>query len=94
VPAPVLVEVARSTARRAALDRILRRLPVVNADRAVATRTGGLLGAPGLDSRHAVDALVAATALGERPAVLLTGDPHDLTRLVGDASGARVQALP
>ena len=94
VPAPVLVEVARSAARRAAVDRVLRRLPVVDTDRAVATRAGGLLGALRLDSRHAVDALVAATALGGRPAVVLTGDPDDLSRLVGDAVGVRVEPLP
>ena len=62
--------------------------------RAVATRAGGLLGQHRLDSRHAVDAFVAATALRERPAVVLTGDPDDLVRLVGDDPAVRVQPLP
>lgn len=94
VPAPVIAEVARSTARRAAVDRILGRLPVVDTDRTVATRAGDLLGRHGLDSRHAVGAFVAATAIGARPAVVLTGDPDDLTRLVGDHPGVGVRALP
>lgn len=93
VPAPVIAEVARSAARRVAVDRILGTLPVVDTDRVVATRAGALLGDHGLDSRHAVDAFVAATAIGARPSVVLTGDPDDLTRLVGDHPGVRVQSL-
>lgn len=94
VPAPVIAEVARSAARRAAVDRVLARLPVVDTDRAVATRAGALLGQHGLDSRHAVDAFVAATALGARPSVVLTGDADDMVRLVGDLPGVTVRPLP
>lgn len=47
-----------------------------------------------LDSRHAVDAFVAATAMHERPAIVLTGDPADLSRLVGDDATVPVQPLP
>jgi hypothetical protein len=42
----------------------------------------------------AVDAIVAATALGASPAVILTGDPDDLSRLVGDDSSVHVRPLP
>lgn len=94
VPAPVITEVARSASRRAGVDRILCRLPVVDTDRAIATRAGHLLGSNGLGSCHAVDAFVAATALGATPAVVLTGDPNDLTRLIGDNPGVRIQPLP
>ncbi|MGH3753455.1 MAG: type II toxin-antitoxin system VapC family toxin [Pseudonocardiaceae bacterium] len=94
VPAPVVAEVARSASRRTGVDRVLLRLPVADTDRAVATRAGDLLGRHGLDSCHAVDAFVAATALGARPAVVLTGDPDDLARLVGDAPGVHVRPLP
>jgi predicted nucleic acid-binding protein len=73
---------------------VLRWLPVVDTDRAVATRVGHLLGSHGLDSCHAVDAFVAATALGAGSAVVLTGDPDDLSRLVGDHPGVHVQPLP
>lgn len=94
VPAPVVAEVARSAARRAAVDRILGKLPVVDTDRVVATRAGQLLGRHGLNSRHAADAFVAATAVGARPSVVLTGDPDDLAQLVGDHPGVGVRALP
>ncbi len=94
VPAPVIAEVARSAARRTGVARVLRRLPVVDTDRAIAILAGNLLGRNRLDSRHAVDAFVAATALGASPAVVLTGDPDDLTRLIGDDPGVLVRPLP
>lgn len=94
VPAPVIAEVARSAARRSGIDRVLRQLPVIDCDRAVATRAGHLLGGNGLDSCHEVDAFVAATALGAGPAVVLTGDPDDLARLVSNDPGVHVQPLP
>ncbi|MDN5930990.1 MAG: hypothetical protein L0I24_08010, partial [Pseudonocardia sp.] len=78
----------------AGVDRILGKLPVVDTDRAVATRAGELLGRNGMDSRHAVDAFVAATAIGARPSVVLTGDPDDLARLLGGHPGVGVRALP
>lgn len=93
VPAPVIAELAHSASRRAGIDRVLRGLPVVGTDRAIATRAGHLLGRNRLDSCHAVDAFVAATALGAGPAVVLTGDPDDLGRLVGDDPGVLVQPL-
>jgi hypothetical protein len=73
---------------------VLRRLPVLDTDRAVATRGGHLLGRNGLDSCHAVHAFVAATALDASPAVVLTGDRDDLGRLVGGDLGVHVQPLP
>lgn len=93
VPAPVIAEVARSAARRSAVDRVLGQLRVVDTDRVVATRAGAMLGRHGLDPCHAVDAFVAATALASRPAAILTGDSHDLGRLVGDDPGVVVRAL-
>lgn len=94
VPAPVIAEVARSASCRSGVDRVLLQLPVVDTDRAVATRAGNLLGSNGLDSYHAVDAFVAATAFGASPAVVLTGDPDDFTRLIGDNPGVLVRPLP
>ncbi len=94
VPAPVIAEVARSASRRTGVDRVLLRLPVIDTDRAIATLAGHLLGRNRLDSRHAVDAFVVATALGASPAVVLTGDPDDFTRLIGDDPGVLVRPLP
>ncbi len=94
VPAPVIAEVARSASRRPGVDRVLRRLPVVDTDRTIATLAGNLLGRNRLDSRHAIDAFVASTALSASPAVVLTGDPNDFTRLIADDPGVLVQPLP
>ncbi len=94
VPAPVIAEVARSASRRSGVDRVLRRLPVVDTDRTIATLAGNLLGRNRLDSRHAIDAFVASTALSASPAVVLTGDPNDFTRLIADDPGVLVQPLP
>ena len=94
VPAPVIAELARSASRRAGVDRVLRGLPVIDTNRTIATRAGRLLGRNRLDSCHAVDAFVAATALGAGPAVILTGDPDDLSRLVGDDPGVHIRSLP
>jgi hypothetical protein len=54
--------------------------------------TGELLDSTGLSGhRCAVDAIVAATALGvARPVVLLTSDPDDLNRLVEAFGGGPV----
>lgn len=93
VPAPVIAELARSAARRAGVDRVLRALPVVDTDRAIATQAGHLMGRNGLDSCHAVDAFVAATALGASPAAILTGDPDDFSTLVGNDPGVLVRSL-
>lgn len=93
VPAPVIAELARSASRRAGIDRVLRGLPVVDTSRVIAIRAGQLLGSNRLDSCHAVDAFVAATALGAGPAVILTGDPGDLGRLIGGDPGVLVQPL-
>lgn len=94
VPAPVIAELARSASRRAAVNRVLNALPVVDTDRLIATRAGHLLASNRLDSCHAVDAFVAATALGASPAVILTGDPDDLRRLVGADPGIHIRPLP
>ncbi|HYZ35777.1 MAG TPA: PIN domain-containing protein, partial [Pseudonocardiaceae bacterium] len=87
-------ELARSASRRAAVNRVLNALPVVDTDRLIATRAGHLLASNRLASCHAVDAFVAATALGASPAVILTGDPDDLRRLVGADPGIHIRPLP
>jgi hypothetical protein len=90
----VIAEVACSASRRAGVDRVLRQLPIVDTDRVIATVAGHFLGRNALGSCHAVDAFVAATALGASPAVVLTGDPDDFGRLVGGDQGVHVQPLP
>ena len=79
-----LTETLRGGPRDAAVHRVLPRITVVPVTAQIARRAGELLGATGLSGhRCAIDAVVAATALGlKRPIVLLTSDPDDMNRLV------------
>jgi predicted nucleic acid-binding protein len=94
VPAPVLAEVSRTRARSVAIAHVLRHARVVPTDRGVAERAGALLERLRLDSCHAVDALVVATAATLGNAVILTGDPDDMRRLVAHVAGVVAQPLP
>ena len=84
VSAITLTETLRGGPRDATVHRVLSRITVVPVTAQVARRAGELLGATGLSGhRCAIDAVVAATALGlERPMVLLISDPDDMNRLV------------
>lgn len=84
VSAITLTETLRGGSRDATVHRVLARITVVPVTAQIARRAGELLGVTGLSGhRCAIDAVVAATALGlERPIVLLTSDPDDLNRLV------------
>lgn len=93
VPAPVLAETSRTRARRAAVDRVLRRLQVVPTDRPIAEQAGALLEAAGMGSATAVDAFVAATAAQTPAAVILTGNGDDLGRLSSSLTNVAVEGL-
>lgn len=84
VSAITLTEVLRGGPRDAAVHWVLSRITVVPVSPEIARHAGELLGGTGLSGhRCAIDAAVAATALElERPVVLLTSDPNDLSRLV------------
>jgi predicted nucleic acid-binding protein len=84
VSAITLTETLRGGSRDATVHRVLSRITVVPVTAQIARRAGELLGTTGLSGhRCAIDAIVAATALGlEHPIVLLTSDPDDLNRLV------------
>jgi predicted nucleic acid-binding protein len=86
VSAVTLTEVLRGGRRDAAVHRVLARVTVVPVSRGLGRLAGELLGSVGLSGhRHAIDAVVAATALSlPRPAVLLTSDPDDMSRLVDE----------
>ena len=68
------------------MHRVLSRITVLPVTAQIARRAGELLGAAGLAGhRCAIDAIVAATALGlERPIVLLTSDLDDMKKLTGE----------
>lgn len=84
VSVAVVAETARGAAREAAVLNVLRELDVeiVDVDLQVARRAGRLLHDSGLDSRHAVDAFVVATALERSASVIATADPLDITKLL------------
>ena len=94
VPAAVLVEVFRGGPRDAAIDRIVN-VPerVVATDARIARLAGRMLGRHDLDSRHAVDAIVVATAAALGASLILTGDPNDLDRLAVEHPQVVVVAL-
>lgn len=95
IPSAVLAEVYRGTRRDAAVDRIVGRANrVVPLDHRIARVAGGLLGRDGLDSCHAVDASVVATAVRLDGAAVLTGDPDDLRLLAREHSNVAIIALP
>jgi predicted nucleic acid-binding protein len=93
--AMTLTEVLRGGPRDAAVHRVLSRITVVPVSRELGHHAGELLGATGLQgSRCAIDAIVAATALErERPVVLLTSDPDDLSRLVEEPERPKAQRI-
>jgi predicted nucleic acid-binding protein len=95
VSAIALTEVLRGGSRDAAVHRVLSRITVVPVTAGIARRAGELLGTTGLSGHScAVDAVVAATALElERPVILLTSDPDDLSRLAEEPGRPKAQRI-
>ena len=85
VPAPVVAQVSRSP-QQAQLRRFLTGCVVVPLGASEAHEAGRLLGMT--RTADVVDAVVVTTALRQR-AIILTGDPDDIGRLVR-ASGREV----
>ena len=90
-----LTEVLRGGPRDTAVHRALSLITVVPVSPELGRHAGELLGATGLaGKRCSVDAVVAATALErERPVVLLTSDPDDLSRLVEEPQRPKAQRI-
>lgn len=94
IPTSVLTETYRGSARDAGVDRIAGRgNRVAPLDHRTARLAGGLMGRDKLDSCHAVDAAVVATAIRLGGAVVLTGDAGDLRSLARDHPNVAIQAL-
>jgi predicted nucleic acid-binding protein len=90
-----LAETLRGGPRDANVHRVLSRITVVPVTAQIARRAGELLGATGLSGhRCAIDAVVAATALGlEPPIVLLTSDPDDMNMLVEEPDRPKAERI-
>ncbi len=95
VSAITLTEVLRGGPRDAAVHRVLSRITIVPVTAQIARHAGELLGATGLSGHQcAIDAVVAATALGlERPILLLTSDPDDMNKLVEEPDRPKAERI-
>ena len=83
VPAVVVAETTRGTARDAAVNRVLAAVDAVpSLDQAGARRAGALLGETG--GANVIDALVVAHAVESGGGLILTSDPGDLSALAGE----------
>lgn len=93
IPAVVIAEVMTGGAGDARVWRVLRRIPVVDVDAAIAARAGALRSTAERTRRKkrdlTVDALVAAVAVRLAPSVVLTADVDDLTALL-DGEDVRI----
>jgi predicted nucleic acid-binding protein len=84
--ATTLVEVVHPRINRPALEWILSHIVIVPVTEAIARHAAALLGLARLHGhRHAIDAMLAATALASSgPVTVLTSGPDDLTALCGE----------
>lgn len=85
VSAATLVEVIHPSVKITALEWTLSRLVVEPVTEALARDAARLLAEVGLHGhRHAIEAMVVATAAAsQQPVTILTSDPGDLRRLAG-----------
>ena len=83
--AVTLVEVIHPRINRAAFDWVISRLSVEPITAEIAKQAGVLLERAGRHGhKHAVDAMLAATALAAHgPTTVLTSDPEDIAMLCG-----------
>ncbi|MBL7627318.1 type II toxin-antitoxin system VapC family toxin [Frankia nepalensis] len=87
ITAATIVEADHAGVHRARLDWVLSRLTVVPLSQDLARSASSLLkDADRHGHEHAIDAMVAATALDaeDKPATVLTSDPDDLSALLAD----------
>jgi len=92
IPSVVVAETVRGAATDAPVNRVLKAIGEVDAaDEAIGRIAGRLLGEAG--SSATVDAVVVATAVEAGGAVVLTGDPDDLSALAGGLREVVIEAL-
>jgi predicted nucleic acid-binding protein len=92
VNAVTLTETLRGSRRDAHIHLLTRNAHVDSVDPAFATDAGTLLGRT--KRNDTIDALVAVTAIRlDRPAIILTSDPNDLSALTAGHDGIEVRAI-
>jgi predicted nucleic acid-binding protein len=93
VPAVVIAETTRGGVRDAPVNQVIKAVnEVTPTTERTARQAGRLLGR---SSRRGmtVDALVAAEAIAKGPAVVLTGDPKDMSELLQEHLHVRVHRV-
>jgi predicted nucleic acid-binding protein len=95
VPAAVLAEVCRGPSFDAAIHHVLQARGILVEDLTadVARHAGALLARARLNSAHAVDAFVVATAARFSRAVIATGDVADINALAAPLRHVRVVGI-
>jgi hypothetical protein len=95
VPAPVLGEICRGPQFDAAINHLLKDsgILVLDLTRPIAQRAGLLLAEARMSSTNAVDAFVVASALEFDTAIIATGDPKDMRRLISRQPSLGVFAI-
>ncbi len=92
VPAVVVAETLRGGPADAPVNRVLKGIGEVKpTDEAVGRTAGRLLGSAG--STATIDAIVVATAIEARGAMILTGDARDLGGLAADQPQVIIEPL-
>jgi predicted nucleic acid-binding protein len=92
VNAVTLAETLRGARRDAPIHLLTRNAQVDSVDAGLAAEAGHLLGRTNRD--NTIDALVAMTAIRlDRPAVVLTSDPGDLSALTAEHKDIQVVAI-
>jgi predicted nucleic acid-binding protein len=93
LPAVVLAETTRGSARDAVINRIINQVDLIAPiDEAVARLAGRLLARAG--GNATMDALIVAVAIiGREETIILTGDVSDLTRLANGHRSIRIFGL-
>lgn len=93
--ASTLAEVLRGSPKDAPVHQALRHVTVASISKDIGRKAGELLGATRMGGQqHTVDALLAVVALTQaRPAVLLTSDPRDMTRLTEEPGRKRSERV-
>ena len=86
VSAMTILEAVHPDVKRERFERVLSTLAKIPPSMEIIKSALGLLNGTGLRGHeHAIDAVVAATALRQQPpVVMLTSDPDDMRRLCGD----------
>ncbi|MFD3595421.1 type II toxin-antitoxin system VapC family toxin [Nocardia sp. NPDC058640] len=100
VPAVICAEVCRGVARTRGVETLVtRKLPDNSGNRAIALaetdftlarQVGAVLAGAGVGSEYIADAHVVAVCAQHGGGMVITSDPHDITRLAATVPSARI----